>query len=113
MFNIGFAELAVIAVIALIFIGPKQLPEMAKVVGRLMGEFKRASSDLLGNISDVKNDAHNFVSETSKQIEDAVLNPTESEVHDKPPVDLPEGNKSEQIHSKSTLTDEPTKKENT
>lgn len=54
MFNIGFTELIAISVIALIFIGPQQLPEIAKVLGRLMGEFKKASQELAGGILDVK-----------------------------------------------------------
>jgi len=45
MFNLGFSELLLLGVIALIFIGPKQLPEMARTVGRLLNELKRASSD--------------------------------------------------------------------
>ena len=40
MFNLGFSELIVIGAIALIVIGPKQLPEVAKVLGRLIGELK-------------------------------------------------------------------------
>jgi Tat protein translocase TatB subunit len=54
MFNIGFTELIAIGVIALIFIGPQQLPEIAKIVGKLMGEFRKASQDLAGGLLDVK-----------------------------------------------------------
>lgn len=46
MFNLGMSELILIAILALIFIGPKQLPEMAKALGRMMSEFKKASNDL-------------------------------------------------------------------
>lgn len=46
MFNLGMSELILIAVLALIFIGPKQLPEVAKTVGRLIGEFKKATGDI-------------------------------------------------------------------
>jgi sec-independent protein translocase protein TatB len=45
MFNLGFSELILLGVIALVFIGPKQLPELARTVGRLLNELKRASSD--------------------------------------------------------------------
>ncbi len=45
MFNLGFSELLLLGAIALIFIGPKQLPEMARTLGRLLNELKRASSD--------------------------------------------------------------------
>lgn len=46
MFNMGFSELLIIGVIALIFIGPKELPEIAKVIGRMLNELKRATGDL-------------------------------------------------------------------
>jgi sec-independent protein translocase protein TatB len=49
MFNIGFVELIVLAVIALIVIGPKQLPEIARVVGRTLNEVKRATEELTGD----------------------------------------------------------------
>lgn len=52
MFNLGFAELIVLGIIALVFIGPKQLPEVAKVIGRLINEWKRATSDLTSSFTD-------------------------------------------------------------
>ena len=50
MFSIGFGEILVIGVIALLVIGPKQLPEVARVVGRLFGEVKKATEDLSGGL---------------------------------------------------------------
>ncbi len=52
MFGIGIAELAVIVIIAVIFIDPEKLPEIAKVLGRLMGEFRRASAEVRRTVSD-------------------------------------------------------------
>ncbi|MCC6276918.1 MAG: twin-arginine translocase subunit TatB [Oligoflexia bacterium] len=46
MFNLGFSEVLILAAIALIFIGPKELPQIAKVIGRMLGEFRRALSDV-------------------------------------------------------------------
>lgn len=46
MFGIGTPELLLILAVALIVIGPKKLPDLAKSLGRAMGEFKRATSDL-------------------------------------------------------------------
>lgn len=54
MFNLGFGEILVIGVLALILIGPKQLPEVAKVLGRMMKEFKQATRDLSGGLLDIK-----------------------------------------------------------
>jgi sec-independent protein translocase protein TatB len=46
MFGIGMQELLLILVIALIILGPKKLPDVAKALGKAMNEFKRATSDL-------------------------------------------------------------------
>ena len=46
MFGIGMPEMLLILAIALIVIGPKKLPDLAKSLGRAMREFKRATSDL-------------------------------------------------------------------
>ena len=46
MFGIGFPELLLIAVIALVVIGPKRLPDLAKALGRGYAEFRRATEEL-------------------------------------------------------------------
>jgi len=46
MFGIGFGEMLIIAVILLIAVGPRQLPELMKTVGKGMREVKRASNEL-------------------------------------------------------------------
>ena len=46
MFGIGMPELILILVIALMVIGPKKLPDLAKSLGRAMREFKKATNDL-------------------------------------------------------------------
>ena len=46
MFGIGFPELLVIMAIALIVIGPKRLPDIARALGRGFSEFKRATDEL-------------------------------------------------------------------
>ena len=46
MFGIGMPEMLLICAVALIVIGPKKLPDLAKSLGRAFGEFKRATSDL-------------------------------------------------------------------
>lgn len=44
MFNVGGGELLVIALIALIVLGPERLPEAARTVGKVMGEIRRLST---------------------------------------------------------------------
>jgi len=46
MFGLSFTHLLVLLVLALIFIGPEQLPEVARTIGRLLNEFKRSTSVL-------------------------------------------------------------------
>jgi sec-independent protein translocase protein TatA len=46
MFGLGFGELLVIFLIALIFIGPKKLPELAKGLGKGIREFQNAAKGL-------------------------------------------------------------------
>jgi sec-independent protein translocase protein TatB len=46
MFGIGPTELVVILIIALLVLGPKRLPELARSLGKGLAEFRRATSDI-------------------------------------------------------------------
>lgn len=55
MFGIGFPELLLILAIALIVIGPKRLPDVARALGRGLSEFKRATDEMKDSFRDVPN----------------------------------------------------------
>ena len=46
MFNLGFGELIVILIVALIFLGPKMLPELATGLGKVIREIRKATADI-------------------------------------------------------------------
>lgn len=45
MFGIGWAEMVVIGLVALIVVGPDKLPEMAKTIGKIYGQLRRATQE--------------------------------------------------------------------
>jgi TatA/E family protein of Tat protein translocase len=52
MGNLGMPELIFIFALALLILGPKKLPELGKQLGKSLGEFKRASTDLKRSIEE-------------------------------------------------------------
>jgi sec-independent protein translocase protein TatB len=51
VFDVGFSELMVIAVVALIVIGPERLPRVARTLGHLFGRLQRYVNDVKADIS--------------------------------------------------------------
>src|ERR1035437_9531301 len=51
MFDVGFSELMVIAVVALVVIGPERLPRVARTAGHLMGRLQRYVNDVKADIN--------------------------------------------------------------
>ncbi|MDP2270251.1 MAG: twin-arginine translocase TatA/TatE family subunit [Archangium sp.] len=48
MFNLGSGEIALIAVAALLILGPSRLPELARGIGKFMREFRRQTDEVRG-----------------------------------------------------------------
>lgn len=46
MWNLGFQEVVIIFIIALVIFGPRKLPDLGKSLGKSLAEFKRASNEL-------------------------------------------------------------------
>jgi sec-independent protein translocase protein TatB len=77
MFGIGMPELILIAVVALIVLGPKKLPDLAQSLGRALREFKKATSELKetlqvdGELTEVKKAFNDFQSDVNQTIQSA------------------------------------------
>jgi len=69
MFGIGMQELILVLVVALIILGPKKLPDVAKSLGKALNEFKRANSDIKESLEvnhnpDTVNKSHDAFNDT-------------------------------------------------
>ena len=89
MFDIGFSELLVIGVVALIVIGPERLPRVARTVGHLMGRMQRYVADVKADIDrevelEELRKMRDSVQQAATNIETSVqseLNKTETELN--------------------------------
>jgi sec-independent protein translocase protein TatB len=85
MFGIGMPEFILLMAIALIVIGPKKLPDLAKALGRALGEFKKATSDLKDSLdidaplSDVKRSFNDLNKNLTKDLYKKTLEDTTPE----------------------------------
>lgn len=102
MFGIGMPEMLLILAIALIVIGPKKLPDLAKSLGKALGEFKKATNELKDSIqidSELKEVKTTF-DEINKDLKDsrpAPPNATEQDSTDDAGAEkTPGGNNTEQ-----------------
>jgi len=50
--DLGFSEMLFIFLLALIVLGPRRLPELARQLGRIMGDIKRGSNDFQAQVQD-------------------------------------------------------------
>ena len=51
MFDVGFSEMVVVAVVALVVIGPERLPKVARTLGHLVGRMQRYFNDVKTDIN--------------------------------------------------------------
>jgi sec-independent protein translocase protein TatB len=67
MFDIGWSELVVIGIVALIFIGPKELPSLLRTFGQLMTKLRGMASEFQGQFQEALREAE--LDELRKQAE--------------------------------------------
>jgi sec-independent protein translocase protein TatB len=68
MFDIGWSELMVIAAVALIAIGPKELPGTLRMIGQWMGKARRMAADFQGQFQEAMREAE--VADMKQQFDD-------------------------------------------
>jgi Tat protein translocase TatB subunit len=83
MFGIGMPELLLILALALVVLGPKKIPDLARALGRGLAEFRRATDELKSTIRDESRTA-----ETREQLlRDGKIRPPGAEATATPPPD--------------------------
>lgn len=88
MFNIGSGELALIAVVALLILGPKRLPELARGIGKFMREFRRQTDEVRGV---VEREFYKLDQEVSIHEPPLTVRPAQDSIHsgaEEAPLDL-------------------------
>jgi len=94
MFGIGMPELIIIFVIALIIIGPKKLPDLARALGKGMAEFRKATNEIKSNLD---------MGDELRGIEEELTDSVSGMIH--------EAETEEEIEEKDDTTVEPDKEE--
>jgi sec-independent protein translocase protein TatB len=77
MFDVGFSEIVIIAIVALIVIGPERLPAVARTLGHLLGRMQRYVNDVKADITremelDELRKLQSSVEDSARSIEQAV-----------------------------------------
>ncbi len=72
MFGLGISEIIVIVIAALIFIGPKQLPDFIRSAGKLFVHVRRAANEVKSTVDGVIREAEDDIRKETKSIGAAV-----------------------------------------
>jgi sec-independent protein translocase protein TatB len=68
MFDIGWSELVVVGIVALIAIGPKELPAVLRTVGQYMGKVRRMAAEFQGQFQEAMREAE--MADLKKQVDE-------------------------------------------
>ena len=81
MFDIGWSELVVIAVVALIAIGPKELPGVLRMVGQWMGKARKMAAEFQGQFQEAMREAEMAdLKKTFDEVKEAAIGFTDGNV---------------------------------
>ena len=94
MLGLGFSEIMVVLVLALIIIGPKKLPEVAKTMGKLYAQLKKAMDDLKESV-DIDIDIDDYKPRKHSDLKDIYKNKWENAIL--------KDNKSDDLKNKETV----------
>lgn len=86
--NLGFPELIMLLVIALMVFGPKKLPEMGRTIGRSLREFRRASAEIRNELR-MEDEPPRVASPGSRSASTTEAPPETAETTEPPPGDAP------------------------
>ena len=82
MFDIGFSELMVIGLVALIVIGPERLPRVARTLGHLAGRLQRYVADVKADINrEVELDELRKMKDTVQEAASGIENSVQGELN--------------------------------
>ncbi len=86
MFGIGMPELLLILALALIVLGPKKLPELAKTLGKGLAEFRRATDEIKDEFRQMEHEIDESSTTATPKNDPVVEKPADSP----PPTDSPD-----------------------
>jgi Tat protein translocase TatB subunit len=78
MFGIGMPELLLILALALIVLGPKKLPELARALGKGMAEFRRATDDLKDELRQMEHEIEETSTGATNKDDPSVEKPSDT-----------------------------------
>lgn len=123
MFDIGFLELAVVFIVALIVIGPERLPRVARTAGHLLARLQRYTADVKADIeremqleelrklqSSIEQSAREFETSINSEIravDDSVSKAVASAVSEAPESPLPAERQAERAGAEAPTIDKP------
>ena len=85
MFGIGMPELLLILALALIVLGPKKLPELAKTLGKGLAEFRRATDEIKDEFRQMEHEIDESTTTATPKNDPVVEKPADSPPPANPP----------------------------